>query len=426
LNLVKYQPRVIDIDLDRLWPHLPALSLEGAKGVGKTVTAERRVSAVVRLDDHLGLRVIQNDPKVVREMEKPVLIDEWQRFPPVWDMVRRAVDHDMSPGQFFLTGSASPMAGVTHSGAGRIVSVQMRPMSFAERGVCEPAVSLRDLMEGVNFPVLKETQVDTRQYIEEICASGFPGIRQQPVEFRADLLGGYLRHIVDRDFPEAGHVVRRPESLRRWLRAYAAATSTTASYEKIRDAATSDQGDKPAKATTVPYRDILQRMWILEPLEAWLPQRNHITQLSTPPKHHLVDPALAARLLHATPDTLLRPDAKRDRNLGDGPLLGALFESLVTQSVRVYAQAARASVQHFRTQGGEHEVDLIVVRPDGGILAVEAKLAGAVSDADVKHLRWLREKLGDEMVDAIVVNTGPYAYRRQDGIGVVPLALLGP
>ncbi len=110
----------------------------------------------------------------------------------------------------------------------------------------------------------------------------------------------------------------------------------------------------------------------------------------------------------------------------DGTLLGHLFEALVTLSVRVYAQAAEAEVRHLRTKGGRHEVDLIVERPDGRVLALEVKLAGAVSDDDVKHLLWLRERMGGDLVDAAVVTTGADAYRRADGVGVIPAALLGP
>jgi predicted AAA+ superfamily ATPase len=148
--------------------------------------------------------------------------------------------------------------------------------------------------------------------------------------------------------------------------------------------------------------------------------------LALPPKHHLADPALAARLLGADAAALL--DA---RPLGPsiprpGPLIGALFESLVTLNVRTGAQAAEAEVKHLRTKGGEHEIDLVVERGDHRILALEVKLAQTVGDDDVRHLRWLANQIGDDLLDAVVVTTGPEAYRRSDGIAVVPAALLGP
>jgi hypothetical protein len=134
---------------------------------------------------------------------------------------------------------------------------------------------------------------------------------------------------------------------------------------------------------------------------AWVPSRNPLTRLTQPPKHHLADPALAARLLGAIPESLLT--GKPAERPGKGPLVGNLFESLATLSVRVYAQAAEARVGHLRTFGVEREIDLIVERPDGCVLAIEVKLGGTVDDEDVKHLLWLRRNLGDDVVDAAVV-----------------------
>ena len=161
-------------------------------------------------------------------------------------------------------------------------------------------------------------------------------------------------------------------------------------------------------------------------MPAWLPTRNRLTRLAQPPKHHLADPALAARALGLDAEALLRGKESGPSIPRDGPLLGHLFESLVTLCVRVYAQAADARVKHLRLQGGRHEVDLIVERADQRVLAIEVKLGGSVAESDVKHLLWLRDQVGDELIDAIVVHTGPRAYRRTDGIAVVPAALLGP
>jgi predicted AAA+ superfamily ATPase len=209
------------------------------------------------------------------------------------------------------------------------------------------------------------------------------------------------------------------------MQAYAAATATTASYEKIRDAATSGHGEKPARATTRPYRETLERLWILDPVLAWLPTRSRLTRLAAPPKHHLADPALAARLLGADAATLLRAQPAGPPIPREGTLLGALFESLVTLSVRVYAQAAEARTAHMRTWSGDREIDLIVERGQQ-VLAIEVKLGQTPEERDVRHLLWLRHELGDELADAIVITTGPAAYRRHDGIAVVPAALLGP
>ncbi|MFI7060522.1 DUF4143 domain-containing protein [Kribbella sp. NPDC050124] len=166
--------------------------------------------------------------------------------------------------------------------------------------------------------------------------------------------------------------------------------------------------------------------WLLEPVDAWLPTRNRLNRLASAPKHQLADPALAAALLGADASALLDGAVTGRPRIRDGVLLGQLFEALVTLDLRVYAQAAEASVRHLRTKNGDHEVDLIVERADQRVLAVEVKLAPFVSDADVKHLLWLRNQIGDDLLDAMVIYTGSEAYRRPDGIAVVPAALLGP
>jgi uncharacterized protein len=176
----------------------------------------------------------------------------------------------------------------------------------------------------------------------------------------------------------------------------------------------------------ISYREVLQRLWLLDPVPAWVPTRNYFSRLARPEKHQLADPALAARLLGVGVDTLLEGGEGAASIPRDGTLLGHLFESLVTLSVRVYAQAAEAAVRHLRTKGGRNEVDLIVERADGRVVAIEVKLGATVSDDDVKHLLWLRDRMGRDLLGSLVVTTGPVAYRRADGIGVVPAALLGP
>ncbi len=433
--MVPYQPRVVDNELEELLAALPAILIEGPKGVGKTVTAEQRAATVLRLDDRLQREVASANPARALAGARPVLIDEWQRLPDIWDAVRRAVDADRTAAQFVLTGSASPDQPGTHSGAGRIVSIRMRPMSLSERGVGTPTVSLRRLMGRRRVALKGRSKVTLYDYTSEIVASGFPGLRSLAGRALRTQLDGYLERVVDRDVPELGVPVRRPHVLRRWMTAYAAAISTTASLETIRDAATGDERDKPARSTSIQYRELLERLWIVDPVPAWLPSHNAMTPLLQAPKHQLADPALAARLIGATEASLLsarvptrvfeRPgtDVNKPR---DGSMLGRLFESLVTLDVRVYAQAAECRVKHLRAYNGRHEIDLIVQRDDGCVLAIEVKLDGSVTDDDCKHLHWLKSKIGDDLLDAIVITTGPEAYRRKDGIGVVPAALLGP
>lgn len=421
-----YRRRIIDTELDELLPGLAAVAIEGAKGVGKTATAQRRADIVYALDDNEQWQLLSADPGLVARGDGVVLIDEWQRLPAVWDTVRRSVDRDPRPGRFILAGSALPADTPMHSGAGRIVQVRMWPMSLAERGICETTVSLRDLLSGNKSPIEGESPVNLPEYVEEIVGSGFPGIRPLPDRARRAQLDGYIARIVERDFPEQGHQVRRPATLRAWLTAYAAATGTTAAYSAILDAATAGETEKPAKTTTIAYRDVLSQLWLLDPVPGWLPVDNAFSRLAQAPKHYLVDPALSARLLDLTSQSLLSGVGSSVKVSYSTNLLGQLFEALMALSLRIYAQVNEARLQHLRTRSGDHEVDFIVTGPGGRIVALETKLAATVDEKDVKHLRWLGSKLGNQLADAVLITTGTYAYRRPDGIAVVPAALLGP
>lgn len=423
---VVYRRRILDDELDSLLSGLPALAIEGAKAVGKTATASQRASLVYQLDDPAQRAIAEADPNRLVDASEPVLIDEWQYVPAVWDRVRRAVDSGAPAGRFLLTGSASPSGAGTHSGGGRIVSLRMRPLSLAERLDAPTTVSVANLLSGQRPDIWGESKVTLEDYADEILCSGFPGLRglsEKPLRAQLD---GYLQRVVDRDFPELGYAVRNPAALRRWMAAYAAATATVTSFEKIRDAATGGEDRKPARTTVQPYRDVLERLFIIDPVPAWRPSRGHIAGLALPPKHHLADPALAARLVGANARSLLRGEAPGQAIPRDGTFLGALFESLISLCVRVYAQGIGAVVRHFRTHRGEHEADLIVERDDGRVVAVEVKLGPTPDAQDVRHLAWLSETIGDELLDAVVVTTGTAAYRRSDGIAVVPAALLGP
>jgi hypothetical protein len=299
-------------------------------------------------------------------------------------------------------------------------------MALSERGLVTPTVSLASLLEGSRPAIAGSASVSLAAYAEEIVQSGFPGMRHLRGRASRAQLDGWLERVVDRDFADQGRPVRRPRALRAWLTAYAAATGTSATFERIRDAATPGEHDKPAKQTAIAYRDVLSQLWVLDPVPGWLPSGNPLTRLSQAPKHHLADPALAARLLGLDEGALLSGASVGPSIPRDGTLLGALFESLVTLSARVYAQAAEASVQHLRTSGGEHEIDLIVQRADQRVVALEVKLAASVVEADVRHLHWLQNRIGSDLLDAAVITTGSHAYRRPDGIAVIPAALLGP
>ncbi len=424
--LPTYRRRIIDDLLDELIPDLAAIALEGAKGVGKTATASRRARTVISLDDPDSREAVAANPRHITSLDPPVFIDEWQLEPHLWDRVRRAVDADATGGRFLLAGSADVAPGVRiHSGAGRIVSLEMRPLALSERGLIEPTVSLASLLTGAAPDIEGASPIDLSAYVDEIFASGFPGVRSLPERATQRQLDSYLRRIVERELPMSGVTVRRPATLQAWLRAYAAATSTTASYTTILDAATPGEADKPSRDTVDGYRDHLQRIFILDPIPGWISVFNPIKRLTIAPKHHLVDPDLAARLVGVEKAGLLRGEREQVVQ-ATGTWLGALFESLATASVRVYAAAANAEVSHLRMQGGEREIDLIVEGEDRRVVAIEVKLAPTVSDREVRHLNWLHDQIGDRLADRMVLTSGQFAYRRPDGVAVVPLALLGP
>ena len=424
-----YLPRLVDAELSALLRDLPAVAVNGPKAVGKTASAQRIARTTFRLDEPAVAEVVNADPTRVRSATPPVLLDEWQRQPTLWDAVRRWVDDGADPGTFVLTGSAAPRDAAVHSGAGRIVQIRMRPLSLAERALHSPTVSLAALLTGTP-PIAGECALRLADYVHEITSSGFPGIRTLPPNARRRQLDGYLDNIIEREFADQGLLIRAPDTLRRWLRAYAAATGTTASYTAILDGATAGESYKPAKTTTIAYRDVLHSLWLLDPVEAWNPGGATLGRLGHAPKHFLADPALAARLLLLDDDDLLTGAAEADpvsRAVahGRGTVLGRLFESLVALGLHSYAAHAEASLRHLRTRNGDHEVDFVVQRGQR-IVAIETKLAETVSDADVRHLNWLRQHMGPTHIECVVVTTGRSAYRRRDGVAVVPAGLLGP
>ena len=425
----RYLPRVSDGVLERELRGLPAICIEGAKAVGKSASAERLAHSSFHLDRPEELAAVQADRNLIGTVPEPVLIDEWQNDPPIWDAVRRMVDERRTPGRFILTGSADPHNTRIHSGAGRIVRLRMRPLSFAERQLQTPSVSLAGLLHGTQGGIEGRTAIGLEEYIREILNSGLPGMRQTPEDLIGVELASYLDYALSREVPSLGVVVRRPKALRGWLTAYAAAMGGTATFSAISDAVSRQA--HASRATVNDYREVLEQLWLLDPLPAWVPEAGTMKRLGQASKHFLADPAFAANLLGASAARLVNGSSRADtvegyRRLRGAPFLGALFESLATLSVRVYAEALQCRVSHLRTHRGEHEVDIIIETPEGGVLAMEVKLASAVTEEHVKHLNWLADQLGDRLVDRAVITTGPFAYRRTDGIAVVPLALLGP
>lgn len=292
-----------------------------------------------------------------------------------------------------------------------------------ERQLTEPTVSLKALLTDPATDITGHTPVNLPTYVDEILSSGFPGIRPLPERARAAQLDSHIARIVNRELSDNGVVVRRPATPTAWLAAYAAATDAT--YTAILDAATPGENDKPSRSTVDNHRDHLTRLFMLDPVPAWIPAFNPLTRLTWIPKHHLVDPALAARLVGVDREALLQG---KGGGVGGatGTWLGSLFESLTTQSLRICADAVDARIGHLRTKDTAREMDLIFEGQDRRVVAIAVKLTSSVTDNDVRHLNWLRSKLGERLVNRVVGTTGPYAYRRPDGVVVAPLTLLGP
>lgn len=417
-----YLKRTIDHELDELMSALPAIAIDGPKGIGKTETCSRR-GTLFAMDDAPQLNRVAADPQFKSAPSGTIILDEWQYLPSIWNNVRRAVDNDAAPGRFLLPGSATPNSNAQlHSGAGRIISLRMRPMALHERGLFTPQISFRQLLAGKKPPLTADCDFTIEDYLREALVSGFPGIRQlwdKSEHAWTIALESYIARICDRELEEAGIKVRRKEAMEAWLQAYAAATATTMSYNLIYAAASWGSKKAPSKATVNLFQEHLSRLWLLDPVPAWLPAYSPFSSLQQKPKHYLADPALAARLQNLELDQLLSPKF--------AVATGQIFESLVVLSIRVLAQACGGKVYHLRTGKGDHEIDLIVTGRGGKVLAIEVKLTAEPRDHDYRQLQWLSNKIPpDELVEKIIITPGGGAYRNlETGTAVIPLACLG-
>jgi predicted AAA+ superfamily ATPase len=429
--MARFYERLIEQYLKELMTGFPAIAVDGLKGVGKTVSAKRIAKTVFELDKAMDYDLLLNDPERLSRETPPTLIDEWQRIPRIWDTIRRAVDDGAAPGSFLLTGSIANSDINIHSGAGRIIKRKMYPLSLAERGICEPTVSIGKMLNSTKpftAAVEGESGIKVDKYIYEIAASGLPGIRKLNTEDRKLALESYFDNVLSHDFNQQGLRLRQPDTLLRWLRAYSAAISTDAGYNEILDAATAGEGHKPAAKTTISYREALGNLWLIEELMPWIYGEDFFSGLKRSPKHYLADPAFAAYLLGLDENMLSAAGGLSGRasrfDEKYGSILGRLFESLVQLSLNTYTCCNNAKLYFIATHTGDREVDFIIQKGARSI-ACEVKFAPTARDSDGKHLLWLREKLGEGLVDAMIVTTGALAYRRRDGIAVVPAALLG-
>ena len=409
----------MDAELRRRLASTGAVLIEGPKACGKTATARQVAASEVLLDvDENARRAIAVDPSLVLTGPTPRLIGEWQVEPAIWNHVRRAVDDRGLPGQFILTGSAVPADEVTrHTGAGRVTRLRMRPMSLFETGDATGEVSLASLLAGA-APRAGDPGLTVRDLAERIAIGGWPGHLGRTVDQALQAVRDYLDEIRRVDITRVDGTARDPEKVGRLLRALARNVSTHVATTTLAADAGGAEGAL-ARDTARDYLGALERLLVIEDQPAWAPHLRSKSILRSAVRRHFVDPSLAVAAMRATPERLLT----------DLNLLGFLFESLVIRDLRIHAQAADATVLQYRDNTGL-EVDAIVEAADGRWAAFEIKLGpGMVDDGAANLLRFRgrvdTRKCGEPAALGVLVATG-YAYRREDGVHVIPVGTLGP
>lgn len=415
-----YLPRFADHELAVRLGATGAVLIEGPRGCGKTETALRAARSAVRLDrDEQARAAGLVDPALLLDGARPRLIDEWQLVPRVWNQVRSDVDdHPDETGRFILAGSSVPADDETrHSGSLRFTRLRMRPMSLAESGHSTGDVSLAALFDGES-PRAGDPGLTIRDLVERITVGGWPALIGRSVDDALIALRGYLDETRRADLLRLDGVRRDPENVERVLRSLARHVATSASARSI--AADIGGADGPIDYHTVlEYTNALTRLFVIEDLPAWSPALRSRSALRAAPTRHFVDPSLAVAALGTGPERLLQ----------DVETLGLLFESLVVRDLRIYAQTIDANVLHYREDSGL-EVDAIVQRRDGKWAGFEVKLGQAAVDDAAKSLLRVAERVDAERHGppaALAVITGwGYAYRRPDGVAVIPVGALAP
>lgn len=416
----RYLPRICDIELREALAASGAVLIEGAKWCGKTRTASMSAASVLfmqdpdRTADYMAMADAK--PSLLLKGETPRLIDEWQMAPVLWDAVRFEVDKRGEPGQFILTGSAVPSDNVTaHTGTGRFSRMLMRPMSLFESGESDGSVSLRDLFDG-RQTVESASDLTIERIAFVICRGGWPAAVKKDERPALRMARDYVESVINTDVSRVDGVEKNPERVRLLLRSYARNIGTIASMETVK-------GDLEASETTLSdktvasYLNALRRIFVVEDLPAWSPSVRSRMAIRSSPKRHFVDPSIAAAALRIHPEALL----------SDFHTFGFLFESLCTRDVRVYAQSLDADVLHYRDKSGL-ESDLVVRLRDGRWAAVEVKLGQSQIEEAARHLVQLKARVDEQRMGKasflMVLTGGRFAYRRDDGVFVVPIGCL--
>lgn len=415
-----YRPRIADGLLGSRLAHSGAVEIRGPKWCGKTETALQVASTAVMLQDQdtreANLLLAKTKPSVLLRGDKPVLIDEWQDAPQLWDAVRFAVDRERKAGSFILTGSATPHARPSHSGAGRFSFLDMLPMALAESGDSTGEVSLKALFGGQeDVDGRSGADVETLAFL--VSRGGWPwAVTELLGEASLETAYDYLAAICERDISRVDGVERNPQYARVILREYARVSATQAKQTTIRNDIR-QRGTELSRDTVDSYIATMRKLYVVQDLPAWSPSLRARSRITKTPTRHFCDPSVAVAALGAGPDSLLR----------DLPTLGLLFESLCVRDLRVYAQAIYGEVFHYRDESGL-EADAVVALRDGRYALFEMKLGAWEIDDGAKSLNKLSQRINGDIMGSpsfcAVVVPGGFAYRRDDGVFVVPITCL--
>ena len=416
--------RIADEILQRKLEGKGAVLIEGPKWCGKTTTAEQIASSVLYMDDpekrEQNIQMAELNPKRLLRGDTPRLIDEWQLAPKLWDAVRFEVDHRGELGQFVLTGSAVPpdTKDMTHSGTGRFTWLTMRPMSLYESGDSTGEVSLGTLFTAPQ-EIDGESHIDLDRLAFLVCRGGWPQAVDLRDEIALDQAMDYYDAVVHSDINRADNVQKNPERVKRLMRSYARSQGGQVPNTVIAEDISVNEDGKINEETVASYINALKKIFVIEDMPAWNPNLRSKTAIRTSDTRYYVDPSIAAAALGIGPQDLI----------GDLNTFGFLFETLCIRDLRVFADALNGQVYHFRDKDGL-ECDAVIHLRNGSYGLVEIKLGGERAiEAGAASLQALGGKIDTAKMKSpaflmVLTGTGDFAYRRADGVYVVPIGCL--
>jgi len=420
----EYKARIVDDMLKAKLESKGAVIIEGPKWCGKTTTAMQAAGSILRLDEpskrETNIQMSEIDPGKLLKGEVPRLIDEWQIAPKLWDAARYEVDTRGEEGQFILTGSAVPIESkeITHSGTGRFTWLMMRPMSLFESGDSTGDVSLNQLFKNPNV-IDGMNNVSLEKLAFLICRGGWPhavGMKEKPALLQAE---DYYEAVIKSDINRADGVSKNPERVKRLMRSFARNQGTQISNTMLRDDIISNDTESLNEDTIASYINALKNIFVVEDMPAWNPNLRSKTSIRTSDTRYYVDPSIAVASLGIGPK-----DLTNDLNT-----MGLLFETLCVRDLRVYAESIGGNVLHYRDKSGL-ECDTVIHLKNGRYGLVEIKLGGQTFIEDAaENLKALSNKIDTSKMPApsflmIIIGIGEFAYKREDGIFIVPIGCL--